>query len=348
MGLAFIYRCSVNYMRYRLYRISRFFGIRLYPYPFLAVINLTSRCNLKCDFCTAYKGNKTNKHVHMSMSDFRFILRELKKNNFCVITFSGGEPLLNKNVYKFAEMARKKGFFVNLSTNGVLAADQDVAKNIAGYFDAVRISLHATGKNLDKVTGGKNVYDSVVKGLDNLRKFSSKIQVGLNIVIFNQDKHELQKIIRDTENKVDFYAFLPEFSFYQSEEFSIKVKNYERMFNELYSNRNIIHNRNFLRKYSLKHSKKICDAGKLYLMFTPDGNIYACPFISQNDSNLLGNVNSREKLRKILSRNVFKDFSRHCTGCYSSCTTDVSEVFRSNPLFLLKDNINKFIMLLKK
>jgi len=54
------------------------------------------------------------------MKEIYNILDQLKKLNVFCIVFSGGEPLLNKNILPIIHYASKLNFIITLVTNGTL------------------------------------------------------------------------------------------------------------------------------------------------------------------------------------------------------------------------------------
>src|SRR3989338_5520993 len=75
----------------------------------------TSGCNLRCTYCDtkfAYEEGS-----EMTVNE---IIERIKQYNCRMLEITGGEPLLQEDVYKLIERALKKKYKVLLETNGSL------------------------------------------------------------------------------------------------------------------------------------------------------------------------------------------------------------------------------------
>ncbi|MEW6407723.1 MAG: radical SAM protein, partial [Patescibacteria group bacterium] len=102
----------------------------------IAVLNITSRCNLACGFCFGpeitppnlplYKGRKGGVsgwlagRLEMTTSQAKNKILQLKKSGAKILIFTGGEPLLRLDIWELICYAKKLGFFTVLHTNGIL------------------------------------------------------------------------------------------------------------------------------------------------------------------------------------------------------------------------------------
>ena len=89
----------------------------------LALMELTNRCNLKCPVCFANAG-KTGYVIEPSMDEIESMmvgLREQKPVPVQGIQFTGGEPLLRREVPDIVQMATDLGFSaLQMSSNGLV------------------------------------------------------------------------------------------------------------------------------------------------------------------------------------------------------------------------------------
>ena len=80
-----------------------------------AFIRLTG-CNLRCDYCdTTYAYDKGREFL---IND---LLKEIEKLNCTLVEVTGGEPLLQKNVFGLFDQLVSKNYFVLLETNGTVS-----------------------------------------------------------------------------------------------------------------------------------------------------------------------------------------------------------------------------------
>ena len=74
-------------------------------------------CNLRCSFCDTLYSFENPKYTEESISD---ILEFCKSKNIKNITLTGGEPLLQKDIYELMEELSKNNFNIEVETNGAI------------------------------------------------------------------------------------------------------------------------------------------------------------------------------------------------------------------------------------
>ena len=93
--------------------------------PYLVALNLTKRCNLKCDHCyldaTTKAGGDSDE---LSTEEcYRLIDQIAEVNKGCLLVITGGEPLVRPDILDIARHAVGLGFMVVFGTNGMLIND---------------------------------------------------------------------------------------------------------------------------------------------------------------------------------------------------------------------------------
>lgn len=99
-------------------------------------IEVTNRCNLKCDFCVL----NSRKIKDISISEFETILNKITGYTEEIYLHVLGEPLLHPYINELIKMAKEKGIDVNITTNGYLIDKLKVNPK------RVNISLHSYNK----------------------------------------------------------------------------------------------------------------------------------------------------------------------------------------------------------
>jgi radical SAM protein with 4Fe4S-binding SPASM domain len=112
-------------------------------------------------------------------------IRDLADFGVPVILFSGGEPLLRKDLFSLANLARELGIRVALSTNGTLITEE-VAKEIEKVgFAEVGISLDGIGANNDRFRGRNGAFAAALAGIRNCIALGLRVSLRLTITRFN-------------------------------------------------------------------------------------------------------------------------------------------------------------------
>lgn len=148
-------------------------------------VEITNRCNLKCDFCPSATLGRHGKV--MNESDFAHILREVKPYTNYLYFHLLGEPFLNPKLGRFLEMSHEAGIQVNLTTNGTLI---NKVQNLLVESPALRqinFSIHSFEANEQNGT--------LEEYLRNIASFIENIQnqrpIYCNLRLWNMDTEEL-------------------------------------------------------------------------------------------------------------------------------------------------------------
>jgi MoaA/NifB/PqqE/SkfB family radical SAM enzyme len=134
--------------------------MRLVNHPVLCNYYLTYRCNAKCSFCDIWE--KPSPYITLENAEVN--LRDLKKLGVRVIDFTGGEPLLHRELPELLSLAKDYGFITTVTTNTLLYPKQ--ATSLAGLIDMLHFSLDSyDGDQHDKMRGVK-CFDKVLESID--------------------------------------------------------------------------------------------------------------------------------------------------------------------------------------
>jgi len=175
------------------------------PRP-VVVWNFTRQCNLDCLHCYAsasrYKSGK-----EMDTAAGMEFIRDLAAFGVPVILFSGGEPLMRKDLFQLAGFARAQGLRVAISTNGTLITP-DIADRLRDTgFAEVGISLDGIGGNNDLFRGKTGAYQSALSGIRNCVKLG--LRVSLRLTMTTHNHLDIPAILQLTEdeniNRICFY-----------------------------------------------------------------------------------------------------------------------------------------------
>ncbi|MEM2299729.1 MAG: radical SAM protein [Candidatus Hadarchaeales archaeon] len=133
--------------------------------PFLVVWNYTRACNLWCKHCYENAGGGQASD-ELTTEEAKRVIDQFEEAGVVAIAFSGGEPLVRKDIWEVAGYAKEKGFFVSMATNGTLITP-DVAKKVKEIFDYVEISLDGMEKTHDEFRGIPGVWRKTCEGIKN-------------------------------------------------------------------------------------------------------------------------------------------------------------------------------------
>jgi Fe-coproporphyrin III synthase len=172
----------------------------------VVVWNVTQRCNLKCVHCYAHAKDNDLKRK-LTVREGKHLIDDLAEFGVPVILFSGGEPLVRKDLPELASYAVKKGIRAVISTNGTLITRR-IAQNLKDIgLSYVGISLDGMEAINDRFRGVQGAFASALKGIENCK--NAGIRVGLRFTINKQNAHQIPEIFKLLEDmdipRVCFY-----------------------------------------------------------------------------------------------------------------------------------------------
>ncbi len=164
----------------------------------VVVWNCIRQCNLKCIHCYANADDYVSSPEMNTITGEMFI-RDLADFGVPVILFSGGEPLLRKDLFHLAVSARSSGIRIALSTNGTLINEETAGLLSSTGFAEVGISLDGVGSNNDHFRGQKGAF---VKALTGIRHCISRgLRVSLRLTLTRFNYKEIPAIFRLVEDE---------------------------------------------------------------------------------------------------------------------------------------------------
>lgn len=292
-------------------------SIRTYRKPFFCNYWVTYRCNSKCEFCNFWRDENLKNIPDAKFTDVKKNLDDLKEIGVKFIDFTGGEPLLNEELPQILSYAKKLGFFVKLSTNGLLYPKKSAESN--GLPSRIYFSLDTTSRE---------EYNKI-RGIDGFNKVVESIRIAKEL---NQDTCLLYTVTDENiknisdmayfakKNKITLYIH-PCFSYFDNKPLNQKnIETIKKYFWYPYV-RMSLPQLDFHKKGGNNILKPNCKVGFSTIDIGPD-NCLTIPCLHKHikkikiDGNLLSLYQSKEW------SDLFKDagkyeFCRNCTiDCY--------------------------------
>lgn len=299
-------------------------------------INVSQSCNFRCVYCYADKGD----YGHPSMMDFDmakktidFFVRDTEK---LLISFFGGEPLMNleliKEVVTYCKSIPNKEITYQITSNGSLLNDETILFFKDNKFK-VQISfdcLELQGKQRF-FADGSETETMVLSKLDALKKeFPEPKQIVLRSTVTKDNISLLEKAALSTLRRFNTYlALIPETSCKKERNFNrediLRIGNIlEKIVDTLLKEEDfeaLINITNIGGRIAFFHNGKClqpyCGAGISYLSVSCSGNFYLCHRYTENKNAFIGDLESgidHEKLQTI-TRSRLIDFYP-CNTCW--------------------------------
>jgi radical SAM protein with 4Fe4S-binding SPASM domain len=135
-------------------------------------IRITSRCNLKCRYCSYSDfANRENEQADMSHAVFRRIIESAKELMPAEIHISGGEPFLHPAWEDFVSEARDL-FYVSMVSNGTIITSRaaGVLKQLgvamAVSLDSIDVDINKANRTVDPKMVRQGIDNLIAAGVD--------------------------------------------------------------------------------------------------------------------------------------------------------------------------------------
>ncbi len=164
----------------------------------LVVWNTTNRCNLRCKHCyiNAEDIDYSNELTHDEAREF---IRDLAAMKAPVLLFSGGEPLLRKDLFELGRYAVDMGLRAVISSNGTLIDDEIAQKIKMAGFQYVGISIDGAPETHDDFRNKKGAFDEALRGVKACQKIG--IKTGVRFTVNKHNQQDLPEIFDILKNE---------------------------------------------------------------------------------------------------------------------------------------------------
>ncbi len=166
------------------------FDLNFTKLPILGEIAITYKCNNTCLFC--YADCDSEQSQQLALEDIKKIINKFKTDaKIPFFSFTGGEPLLRRDLEKMISYAVSKGLQTNLITNGTLA-DKKRAKSL--YKSGLRtaqVSIESHKENQHNLlTNSADSFKKTISGIRHLQDAGISVQTNTTLCKINQPEIE--------------------------------------------------------------------------------------------------------------------------------------------------------------
>ncbi len=165
----------------------------------VVVWNMTRRCNLKCVHCYA-QALEEDGVDEISTAQAKVMIDDLASYGAPVMLFSGGEPLVRKDLIELANYATSKGMRAVVSTNGTLITKEKAKELKEVGLSYVGISLDGMEEVHDKFRKVPGSFAKALEGIANCQ--AEGLKVGVRFTINKRNVQEVPgifKLLKDLE-----------------------------------------------------------------------------------------------------------------------------------------------------
>lgn len=280
------------------------------------LFELNTTCNLSCSWCHT----KDGKPEMLKTQEVLSTLELLKKWGVKGVIFSGGEPLLRRDIFEIIKKAHDLDLDCDLCTNGTLVTPQ-IAAQLSEYLSEVSISLDsANPETQDNIRGTKGAFYQAVEGIKYF--IHAGVEVHAITMCCNDNYQHVDETISLLESlgvpSVTLLGLIEitrnESSYKFSDESRIDL---EKTIDEVRSN----HQNIIINTKRIKHLENAlyCGAGRTMIGITASGMVCPCILlknrVNKYSINDLSHMDSIADVLDVLNKNQ-ENYHKQCTNTF--------------------------------
>lgn len=167
------------------------------PPPFLVALNLTRRCNLACAHCYMDAGTRDAPHQdELSTAEVKTVIDDIAAlSDETMVVFTGGEPLVRKDLDVLIAHATARGLMPVLGTNGTLLSEKRAEQLKQAGLQGAGISIDSLDPAYhDEFRGKPGSWEQAMGAIDACRKTKLRFQIHFSVT--DDNAHELDDMIQ--------------------------------------------------------------------------------------------------------------------------------------------------------
>lgn len=284
-------------------------------------IELTRKCNLKCEHCYNESSINTSEPNMLNLNEIRNIIDQACELGIWQFDVTGGEVFLRDDLFDILEYAKEKGMITSVFSNLTIINENQINKfknlNIKKFITSIDAYQNKTHDLFRGVKG------SLSKTIKNIRLLKNNgFDVTVNIVLGPHNEHEIPDLINylNMELKVPYVVdvLLPSG---RAENINNDLKKYSQMLPYLTSicGKNIICTEYDLQQKTIRKSNKSCGVGEKMIYITSEGMVNLCPSLTYRVNPSFGIGNIRDEKLSTINKKLFSRYpnlkGKECLDC---------------------------------
>ena len=251
--------------------------------PLWLLAELTYRCPLQCPYCSNPVEMAKYKN-ELTTDDWIRVMQQARKMGATQLGFSGGEPLVRRDLEDLIREARRLGYYTNLITSGVGMDESRIIAFKEAGLDHIQISFQASNEELNNYIGKSKSFQHKYEMARLVKKY--EYPMVLNIVLHRKNIDQIRDILDMTVDLNADYVELASTQYYGWSRVNIdqllptkeQLKNAESVAREyqekMKDKMKVIY---VIPDYFENRPKKCMNGwGNIFLTIAPDGSALPC------------------------------------------------------------------------
>jgi len=304
--------------------------MRLIKHPVLCNYYITYRCNATCSFCDIWE----KPSPYITIQNFRENLRDLKKLGVKVIDFTGGEPLLHRELDVLLTEAKGAGMITTVTTNCLLYPKY--AERLKGKIDMLHFSLDSPDEEEHNQSRGVKCFDKVLDSIKIAKRNGERPDI--LFTVFEQNLDKIERVWKEITQPNNLVLILNPVFDYNSVQTGGSLS--EESLNKLLwwgKQKNVYLNEAFisLRQNGGNHvDNPVCKAASTTLVISPENKlILPCYHLGTKDFSINNNLYKLYQSTEVQEIVALEGKLKECEGCVINCYMQPSFAVEINKYF---------------
>jgi MoaA/NifB/PqqE/SkfB family radical SAM enzyme len=259
---------------------GKFLDVKMNQRPLTVSIEVTKRCNARCDFCDYWKISDRDE-----MTDYTDVVRRFDP---LVVVFTGGEPMLRRDLVSIAKAIKEvPGFrYLTLLTHGGFLSEQKIKDLVAAGVNQINISMNYPDPRQDTERGIPGLFEKLERTVPKMVKEGYSVFTFASMLMVD-NMHDAEPLIRlahswginiafsgynDMKNGNQGHFVSPE----KMSEFRSVCARIKELKRELGNVMTSDYFFDTLPEFYEKRDLPGCQAGKIMIHVAPDGMVQPC------------------------------------------------------------------------
>ncbi|MBB3841247.1 MoaA/NifB/PqqE/SkfB family radical SAM enzyme [Runella defluvii] len=160
--------------------------MRLVSHPVLCNYYVTYRCNAACSFCDIWE----RPSPYITLEEAKANLAALKQLGVKVVDFTGGEPLLHRQLDELLKECKRLGLLTTITTNCLLYPKY--ANRLRGLVDMLHFSLDSPEPEEHDLSRGVKCFDKVMESIQIAKSLGERPDI--LFTVFESNIHQIKKV----------------------------------------------------------------------------------------------------------------------------------------------------------
>jgi len=175
--------------------------------PRYVVVHVNDRCNSRCNTCFIWKSDVKDISKNFILD---FLETSLRYCGRVPVTFTGGEPLLRRDIYEMISFTQQQRGLPRIITNGLLLSSSNIDKLSRSGIESITISLNGVNEQIhDSSRGIPGNLRRIRKAVQYIKKKHRHIMLDFLMTIYKDNLKQIIPVIEFAHKNNATVGFQP-------------------------------------------------------------------------------------------------------------------------------------------